>query len=203
MSEGEKDAEGLLEGAPTADFPEENQGGEDGWDGDLFGAEVEGAAARAGLRGPGRPKGALNKKTEDFERFYFAQGFEDPLVGMGKLISTNPLDLWVSIREWHKKLRVKNPPGFLDVLRLQQAVRAEIAPYLHGKMPIRHEISIDQLPTLMLALGTDQISEAERMLDGSGMLLVGQALDMSENNDLAGGEAGSLTGESLTDEASD
>lgn len=198
---------------PTDDLknPENQEKGADctaGVDGtDLAGspwAEAEGAADRAGMtKGPGRPKGALNRKTKDFEAYYTAKGYKDPLIALGEFVTANPLDLWA----WFNEQRVeqiaayqaqfnslpKDPqsvfpiPDLFQIIREQHDCAKELAPYLHGKKPTVVEITDERLPTLALFLGMDQTSFTEK-LASEGALSLGQAIegDPNEINDLDG-----------------
>jgi len=197
--------------APTDDLKnQENAENEAGMDGfDLAGspwAEAEGAAERAGMtKKAGRPKGALNKKTKDFEAYYAAKGYRDPLIALGEWVSANPLDLWA----WFNEQRVerlaaykdrlgglpKDPnalfpvPDLFQIIREQHDCARELAPYLHGKKPIQVEINDERLPTLALILGMDQTSFTER-LASEGALSLGQTIEpeqgeVNKNNDLA------------------
>ncbi|MEO4042709.1 hypothetical protein AAFN47_13990 [Hoeflea sp. CAU 1731] len=125
-------------------------------DGDFPEAETEpsryGAAEEMARRG--RPKGASNQKTKDFERYYQAQGFTDPLVAMAQYLTADPVELYHWFFE--QGTDAKRRPGPFEIINEQQTVASNLAPYLHGKKPTQVEIIDERLPTLIIDLGTNQ-----------------------------------------------
>lgn len=127
--------------------------------------------------GPGRPKGALNKKTLTLTRYYRAKGFRDPIAAMGELVSADP----VALRDWflkHRRVETRTVtrirkgvallveveereevPSLAEIVKLQKDAAADLAPYLHGKQPIKVEVDGERLPVLIIDLGTDQLRE--------------------------------------------
>lgn len=163
-----------------------------------LGAFADAAAAHAeqvgkGLRPArrGRPKGAANKRTVEFEEWFREQGLEDPLIGLVDFYSTDPvlLQAWFEHHERAVKALGKRTaialPSLLEIIKAQNDARAELAPYLHGKMPIRVKIEEGKLPVLVLNLGTNQIDQA-RIIEGQRRFAIGAALDQaaSEINSL-------------------
>lgn len=164
-------------------------GGED-LAGGLYGeAEALGAARR----GRGRPKGALNRHTTDFEKWYYAQGFTDPLEKLGAFISADPVDLWFWLIEAQKvegrtmEQALAWTPSLFSIIREQHTCAKELAPYLHGKKPLQVQITDERLPQLALILGMDQ-NQLQHQLAEDGALAVGQTIEAepNENSDLAG-----------------
>lgn len=149
-------------------------------DGDENGAPSQFSAAleAAGSGRIGRPKGALNRKTRDFEAWYHAMGFKDPAELLAQVVSADPLAL------------AKTMPGktLLDALKLQVAAAEGLMPYLHGKMPTRTTQPDERLPILVINAGTNQLAQGQRLLDGK--VLAIRMDDPSENKGLADGEAG-------------
>lgn len=183
---------------------------------DLFETEDEALAARARVdagdpfadaaelaerRGRGRPRGALNVKTRDFERYYGAMGYRDPLVAWAQFLTRSPIELQAWIEE-HERAQVAVGkeirdalPSLLEIVQEQHRCAERLAPYLHGKKPVQVEIIDERLPTLIVDLGTNQIAEARKVADRQA-LSVGAPIDgdgdrasqvvINENNDLAG-----------------
>lgn len=187
-------------------------------DRDLFENEEEARAARARVdagdpfadageiaerRGRGRPKGALNVKTRDFERYYGAMGYRDPLVAWAQFLTRSPLDLQMWIEE-HERAQVAVGkeirdalPTLFEIVQEQHRCAERLAPYLHGKKPVQVEIIDERLPTLIVDLGTNQIAEARKVAQRQA-LTVGSPIEgetelawqgaINKNNDLADGE---------------
>ncbi len=129
------------------------------------------APAQAQRRGRGRPAGALNLKTKDFERYYAAMGYRDPLKAMAEWLTADPVSLQAWFEE-HETARVAvgkgtalAKPTLLDIIKEQHAVAVALAPYLHGKKPVQVEIIDERLPTLIVDLGTNQLADAHRVAD--------------------------------------
>lgn len=176
------------------------------------GAFADAGAAHAkqvaeGLRParPGRPKGAANKKTEEFESWYRASGYRDPLLALADWITADPVHLQAWFQE-HERAKVAVGkkimtalPSLLDIIKAQNAAAGELAPYLHGKMPIRVKVEDERLPVLVLNLGTNQLDQA-RVIEGQRRFSVGMPLggDASEINVLD--DATKKGGESDADE---
>lgn len=112
----------------------------------------------------GRPKGARNRHSEAFERVYYARGYRDPLVAAGQIISEDPVALLAWFREHDPKGSRKL--GLMAVIRLQLEAARDLAPYLHGKAPVRIHVEGELVPYLNINRGTDQLSEAVRLVEG-------------------------------------
>lgn len=121
------------------------------------------APAQAQRRGRGRPAGALNVKTKDFERYYTAMGYRDPLKAMAEWLTADPVALlaWFDEHEPKKKAR----PSLYRIIHEQHQVAVALAPFLHGKKPVQVQIIDERLPTLIVDLGTNQLDEARRLAD--------------------------------------
>lgn len=96
-------------------------------------------ALREGPRPPGRPPGARNKSTNDWRDFILAR-YRSPLVAMAETYSR-------SVHDLAKELGCT----LLEAFRLQQQAASELAPYVHGKMPVEVAIDANGLPMLVLA----------------------------------------------------
>jgi hypothetical protein len=127
---------------------------------------------RAASRRRGRPKGAINKRTADFRDWYQAQGFKDPLIAQAQFLSADPdaLQAWFAERERTLKAIGKQVgkavPALIDIVKEQMACARDLAPYLHGKMPTKVEVTDERLPMLVLNLGTNQLDQAKAIVHG-------------------------------------
>lgn len=157
-------------------------------------------AGEGAKRKRGRPKGSLNRKTRDFEEFYRSQGFTDPLTGMARFVTVDPVALQAWFVEHErakvavgKKLR-RHCPTLWDIVKEQHTVMSQLAPYLHGKKPVQLEVIDERLPMLIVNLGTDQL-ETGKTIAGQKALSLGQQLGGAEGekaneiNDSDDGEA--------------
>lgn len=180
---GDADLFGPSEGMPSGDFASESPFRSEGAD-----------RERAKI---GRPPGARNKRDQDAERWYYAKGFTDPLQRLGELVSEDPRVLRAWFRD-HAEIdedgRPKGVPSLLEVVRMQIAAAGELMPYLHGKKPIDVNVSDERLPTLILAMGTNQLDQA-RTIEGRRALSIGAPepddqgeAEASEIKDLGEGE---------------
>lgn len=133
------------------------------------------AAAEDVLRGGkiGRPRGARNRKSEAFEKWYFAKGYKDPAQFLGELITADPIALGQAIGGATR----------LEVLNLQKAAAAELMPYLHGKKPIDVNVTGELLPTLIIAAGTNQLDQAQQIRDQRA-LSIGSPIVESEASEI-------------------
>jgi hypothetical protein len=149
--------------------------------------------ATAARRPRGRPKGAMNKKTHDFAAWYEAQGFKDPLQLMAEFMSSDP----VALQAWHVeyertqkavgKAYAQAVPSLAEIRAAQMSAAAEIAPYLHGKAPVRLEITDERLPVLVINAGTNQLEQAQSVAASRGLSVGRPLLELkhSKINDLA------------------
>lgn len=130
------------------------------------------AVAEAGeRRGIGRPKGARNRKSVDFEKLYFAKGYKDPLLVLGEIISADPRAL-----QEMAYLLGEAKPDLVTVLDLQRKAAIDLAPYLHGKKPTQIEMVDERLPTLVIVTNSDQMADARRLLEQREALSLGRPL---------------------------
>lgn len=131
----------------------------------------------------GRPPGALNRKTAQLQKLYAARGFKDPILWQGELLTLPPVEL----RKWLAE-QGGAVPSLLEVIDLQRKVAADLAPYLHGKMPIRIDHGDQRLPVLIIRGDTDQVTlRREREA-----LSIGMATDdaeTAENSQSGDGDA--------------
>lgn len=94
----------------------------------LDGLPVEPMARRAQLRAgtgrAGRPPGAKNRSTEDWRRYLLSQ-YASPLEVLAQMMSRRTIDL-------ADELGCKP----VEALAIQKSAAAELAPYLHSRMPV-------------------------------------------------------------------
>ena len=109
----------------------------------------------------GRPKGALNRRTLEFRERYEAEGYRDPLMFLGKVVSMDTADL---ARNFKCKRR--------DVLPLQIKAAVALAPYLHSQMPRRLKVDAEERRTLLVVGDIPEGSPRERALAEEGFSLV-------------------------------
>ncbi|HNH64373.1 MAG TPA: hypothetical protein PKY43_12240 [Thauera aminoaromatica] len=98
---------------------------------------AEPGARVAELRGPGRPKGRMNRKTSDWAKFILSR-YRSPLEFMAEVYSRRTIDL---------ALEIGCKPA--EALAAQVRAAEGLAPYLHGKMPVQVEVK-SNLPLLVL-----------------------------------------------------
>lgn len=117
--EGRSDARALARGfaeAMEGDAPSPAQAG-------LFGGQIADADGVGARRGPGRPAGSRNRRSNEW-RDYLLTRFQSPLIGMAEIASSDPLAL----------ARVLDVAPAAAVGMIQTAQR-DLAPYLHEKRP--------------------------------------------------------------------
>lgn len=141
----------------------------------------------------GRPKGAANRKTADFADWYQAQGFKDPLVAQAQFLSSDPVALQAWFAEHERTMRAIGKvvglavPALIDIVGEQMKCARDLAPYLHGKMPTKIEVTDERLPMLVLNLGTNQLAQAQEIAGRNAMSIGRPLVDITpnENKDLA------------------
>lgn len=162
---------------------------------------------KAAKRGRGRPKGARNRKTQDFAAWYDAQGYKDPLQMQAEFMSADPVGIQAFFCKHERTLKAigkktgKAVPSLGEIVKEQLACARDIAPYLHGKAPVRLVVEDERLPILVINSGTNQLDQARTVAAQKGLSVGRPLLDVTPNkiNDLAGGAGESPTNESPTD----
>lgn len=113
----------------------------------------------------------MNRKTQDFAAWYEAQGFKDPLQLQAEFMSSDPVALqsWFITYERTQKAIGKAfglaVPSLSEIVEQQMAIADKIAPYLHGKAPVRVVVEDERLPVLVINAGTNQIDQARLVLN--------------------------------------
>lgn len=156
---GENDGSGDVEGTPSGFFEL------------VEAAELEARGGRIG-----RPKGARNRKSVDFEKWFHAAGFKDPAVLLAEIISADALALG-------RAASIK----VAEALELQRKCATDLMPYLHGKKPIEIDLVDERLPSLFIISGDNQLAQAQKVLDEQRRLLsIGSPLIEGEANEIKG-----------------
>ncbi len=179
-------------------------GPDDDAQGDDVGAPsgfFDAVAAAGAKRGAGRPLGARNRKTEAFEKWFYAKGYRDPAQVLAEIITMDPralqqiaLEDKVARGELQQAgtkddpIQMVSVPGVLEIIDLQRRAAVDLMPYLHGKKPTEVVITDERLPILVVANGTNQMAEAARLIEGRAVMSIGQPVEASKINDLEGGE---------------
>lgn len=146
-----------------------------GDDGEELGAGIAPAFPAPTRTGKaGRPPGSVNRKTLALRQLYQARGHRDPVAWMGDMITADPVELWHWFRDRHLERHVEGAPTLLEVVELQRKVAADLAPYLHGKMPAADDGAGDRLPVLIVHTDANAV---ERRRQASGVLSIGAPVE--------------------------
>lgn len=122
--------------------------------------EGEAERRRALKGGPGRPKGALNKRTNDWKAYILAR-YRHPMEFLAETISRSAHDL---ARELDCK------PA--EAHAVQARCAAELLPYLEGKAPVQLQVDGNLAsftfvsPEAALAVWAEKSREGPVLLDG-------------------------------------
>jgi hypothetical protein len=95
-------------------------------------------------RGPGRPPGARNRSTEDWRRYLLSK-YRSPLEALAEAYSR-------PVRDLAAELDCKP----IEAFAVQMRAAADLAPYLHGKMPVEVAFT-GPLPVLHLVAPEDAL----------------------------------------------
>lgn len=174
--------------------------GDDDPDGD---AETWGTGAPSAVPAParregaiGRPAGSTNRKTKQLQKLYAAKGFKDPVMWQGELLTLPPVELWAWFRgkavEEATRLGligadraalIDGAPSLAECVELQRKIAADLAPYLHGKMPIRIDHGDERLPVLIIRGDTDQVTirRGREALSAGSPIVEGEMAETSQS----------------------
>lgn len=178
MSESEKGKIGLVaavEAAGTGEAP-----AAEGEQLALLPLSERGAEAPAdladmepGRRGPGRPAGARNKRTEDWVR-YLTSRYRSPLVGLAEIYSRKVSELAAELG-----FGSLTPEVALKLLAAQIEAMKALAPYVHQRQPLA--VQIDERRTVRLVV-EEYDGKAADAGDGDALsILEGIVIDVEEN----------------------
>lgn len=143
-------------------------------------------------RGAGRPLGARNKKTEAFEKWFYAKGYRDPAQVLAEIITMDPRALQAMAAENAEGLpktkvgdfTMVQLPSLAEIVDLQRKAAVDLMPYLHGKKPTEVVVTDERLPTLMIFTDSNQIAEARRIEGQRLALSLGTPLVEAEANEI-------------------
>jgi len=121
---------------PIVVEPEGGQQGED-----RGGVEGQPQGGQPQVRGPGRPKGSRNKRTDEWVD-YLLRGRRPPLLVLAETYS-RPVD------QLAKELSITKGEAF----KLQLLAAKELAPYVHQKQPLA--VQVDARGVVTLVIGGD------------------------------------------------
>lgn len=121
-----------------------------------------------GPRGPGRPKGSRNKRTEEWIEFILAN-YGSPLVHLAKTMVADPADL-------AKAMGVKRAEATMR----QQAAAIALLPYIHQKLP--QSIELDKGVTVLNLTVVRPNETVQGVLDGSIIEVVENQQDSDEGS---------------------
>lgn len=125
-------------------------------------------AADAGLpaAGKGRPAGAKNKSTQEWRDYLLAR-FESPLVGIATIATASLPQLRAELNEvcgFHVDRNLSIGDA-IQLMKIRQEARKELAPYLHSKQPIAIEGGQNGLVQLIINHGSADQRPASEALD--------------------------------------
>jgi len=101
-------------------------------------------------RGPGRPPGAANHTTRAWRDYLLAR-YSSPLIAMAETYS-------MPVEDLAERLGCDR----LEAFKLQQKAAADLAPYLHGRMPLA--VHVDQRTvTLVVSDGGSPLRWTRRL----------------------------------------
>lgn len=138
---------------------------------------TEGEGAPPGHRGPGRPPGARNKRTEEWTEYILSR-HKSPLVFLAEQYTK-------SLKELVEELKC-DP---LDARKLQVQAARDLAPYVHQKQPVAMEIE-GKGRVLLIASGlpgapelsSDALTALGLAVGGDGGVLVdGEPVDAGDD----------------------
>lgn len=155
---------------------------------DMLAATAEGAAdphravaaARAAetdqlRRGRGRPAGSRNRRTQDWAEYLLSR-YRSPLVVLAETYSRPAAELAAELG-----------CSRLEAGQMQLKAAAELAPYLHGKMPVEVNLSgranlVLSVPGLDVPLGVSEGGSSGLMIDvtPAGQVQQNQALSEAD-----------------------
>lgn len=125
------------------------------------------------VRGRGRPAGAKNKSTKEWQAFLLSQ-YRSPLVVLAETYSRDVIEL-------SRQLSC----SLLEAFKIQLAAAKELAPYVHQKMPQAVELGEGGLIQLTINTGKlDGGASNPELLEAIEML----PIETEENSGFAGGE---------------
>ena len=129
---------------------------------------------------PGRPKGAMNKRTREMRDLYLKSGLPHPLLWQGRMLQLGIDGLRTLLGDGCTRL---------EAAELLRKIAADALPYLESKMPTAIDVKDERLPVLVVA----ETSRSLRAARSAGALsidddLVDVLVGPEENQGLGDGE---------------
>ena len=137
-----------------------------------------GDAPAPGARGPGRPKGAMNRRSKDWQTWWNAAGKRHPLEFLADVLTSTPEQL----RERYAAAVVLNDKGEKaeigglggkDVLALQIRAAEAALPYLEQKLPMAVE-DVSEGKRMVVVVGGMSQAQGDALQARFGLRLRGE-----------------------------
>lgn len=144
-----------------------------------------------GPRGPGRPAGSPNKRTEAVVE-YMLRRYRSPLEALAGIYSRPLGAVLADLADALEVMGVRAKPSWgqvLDVLRLQVAAAKELAPYLHQKQPTAVEVDAKGSIPIGIFLSPEAAEGLEHAVSQGQLTIDASVTDFEENQEVTG-EAG-------------
>lgn len=132
------------------------------------GGEVGGQPAEpSGPRGPGRPPGARNKRTDKLVEYIMAN-HKSPLVWLAEQYTQDPVEL-------ARRLQCKP----IEAYKLQVVAAKELAPYTNQKRPVA--VEVDQKGVVQLVIETGGVPAPVAQMGDDSVVIEGQAVEVESD----------------------
>lgn len=100
----------------------------------------------------GRPRGAVNRKTQEWADYLLSR-YPSPLQGLAEIYSRPVKDLARELGFEVDGKRTAKPEQLLELLKVQISAADKLAPYLHSKMPVAIDTGDQSLFQLTINAG--------------------------------------------------
>lgn len=117
------------------------------------------AANDDGPRGPGRPPGAVNKRTADMRDFILSR-YRSPLEVLAQTYSRPVAELAAEL-----------DCSLEDAFKAQLFAAKELAPYVHGKMPVEVDLKGRGIVPLVLNVSQEMADAMPHAVEDGGFVL--------------------------------
>lgn len=134
-----------------------------------FGQTMDGLERR---RGPGRPAGSKNKRTEEWLEYLQSQ-YTSPLVALAKTWSADTEKLAAKLRTSREK-----------AFEIQQSAARASLPYWHQKQPVAVEIDAKGHATIEMHVSPQLAAKVNAGAVGEGMIVIeGEIIDDDDDKE--------------------
>ena len=130
--------------------------------------DVLAGSRQAAKRGPGRPKGARNRRSEALSKWLMTQGYTHPAVRLAAIMDADTNDL-------ARALGCKRIEAFQE----QRKAASDLLPYFEGRILPRTDSGEQPLPHFHLHLGDDAVSLAGARPSG-GAIMAGKKIEENQ-----------------------